>query len=262
MLFRSNNILTRGGVKRKLALYFTDMALFNTTGDNASIDSPRRDLDRELITREQKAELWSMARNLTNAKDKALLSEFIRATRSLATLKPQIESKYLEYLHTSNHLARELELNLKEVVASYLIPKTMESLYNKLGEEEKKKALKELDVFPFALNSERDKKTIKALVNLTNENKRDLRYFINVSEAFCKEYLDLKPYYDYFRDLEELVEASELKILGKLEKRKEILKNFSVDDKGKELSIEILKIKEIGYKATPEDIEAVKSLAQ
>ena len=253
-----NEILKRGSIRKKILLYFENLALSNTTGENTYPDSRRKDIKEELITLEQSNEIREIVKTNKNQKNKDLFNSLILSTRIYTGTKPYIDLNYLEFAHTSRHLQRELDKNLKEILSSTALNRILDKTMSKLEEKDKEALQKERKEMKFNVNTPRDLSMINYLAKLTEQSKSKIKAFSSTLERFLEINLPMRAYFEELEELQRLVEEKEKLTLDILEKRNKALLQLRLDIKP--ISLDLTSYKDIEYKVEEEDLKQLISL--
>lgn len=243
-----NTILKRGSMRKKMLLFMENVALYNTTGYNAIYCSKRKDIKKNrILTPQESTEIWD---SVKAKKDLELLDLLTTTNKSFVIMKPTIERYFYDVWAASQHLVRELQNSVKEVLLTRNINTLLKMLPDGRLEEAKEDIdFKDVNIEAFvnyrngspsfALDRERDERVIKELTRFINANKEDLKFLIKATEVLFDRYLPLKYYYDYLKDLEGLIRKSESNILKTIEARNSIYKRFGADLPKKETALAI-----------------------
>ena len=227
-----NDILKHGTIKDKIILYFEDIAMHNTTGQNAPYGDYKLNFNPKRLTAKQMQTIWTEANKKEGVK---YLTNISYSNKIMVNLKPYIEILYIQTELNGNHLLNEIRHNTRALIATKQAP--------------------QID-----LGINEGKAQIKDLCELLNINKISLRFFINVAGAFLKQYLPLRAYLQYLDVLEHVVKQKEKAIFKLLDEREQLLKENNVDMRTARLPFNLNKLEDLKHEVKDAEIENIKNL--
>jgi hypothetical protein len=207
-----DKIIKEGTIKQKIKLFFTDVALYNTTG----VDEPEP-VDR-ILTEEQKVFIFN---SIVNKSDRSYYEKLRKNNKAFLMFKPNITTytknfDLLTIKFTINTLVRLLHRNYQEAINNIIEVAPEEPLREKLIN----KALESLDKFyikkvysggekPFIEIPEANLNgKLWALVETLNEKTIEAKEYLEPLKYFLNKELPLQPYKQFMLKAEKDIKAN------------------------------------------------------